>query len=126
MRRARKALAVFVLAAGLIAFGLFRCPLAWIFHVPCPGCGLTRATLRLLVGDVAGALSFHPLVLLVVPLLCGVFGVNFIVYVRTGEWGFVERLHQRWITGLGTVLLVMAVAVWIARFFGYFGGPAPV
>lgn len=94
--------------------------------MPCPGCGLTRATLRLLALDVRGALAFHPLVFLVLPLLVGLFGVNFVEYVRTGEWGYVERHNQRWVTTAGGLLLFVTLSVWIARFFGYFGGPAPV
>lgn len=30
-------------------------------HIPCPGCGMTRAWLSLLRGDIAGAFAFHPL-----------------------------------------------------------------
>lgn len=94
--------------------------------MPCPGCGLTRATLRLFHGDIHGALSFHPLVLLVLPLLVAFFGTNFVMYVKTGQWGWVERNNQRWVTAIAAGLLVLAIAVWIARFLGYFGGPAPV
>lgn len=125
-RRARKALAVFVFGGVTIGLGLYRCPTAFLFHVPCPGCGLTRATLRLAHGDVHGALAFHPLVFLVIPLLAAFFGTNFVMYVRTGKWGWVESHDQRWITGVASVLLALAIGVWIARFFGYFGGPAPV
>jgi hypothetical protein len=126
LRRARNALAVFVLLGGLLFFGLMRCPMALLFHVPCPGCGLTRATLRLAAGDLPGAIHFHPLVLLVVPLFAAFFGTNSVMYVRTGEWGWVERNNQRWVTLLAGALIVLAIGVWIARFLGYFGGPAPV
>ncbi|HIZ16758.1 MAG TPA: DUF2752 domain-containing protein, partial [Firmicutes bacterium] len=30
--------------------------------VPCPGCGMTRATLELLSGNISAALHYHPLV----------------------------------------------------------------
>ena len=31
--------------------------------LPCPACGMTRASLRLLRGDLAGSLAMHPLAL---------------------------------------------------------------
>lgn len=36
--------------------------------IPCPTCGLSRATERLLHGDFAGAWQMHPFVFLLVPL----------------------------------------------------------
>ena len=42
------------------------CPIRLCTGVACPGCGLTRATSRLLRGDLSGALVYHPLVLLAV------------------------------------------------------------
>lgn len=37
------------------------CPIRWLTGIPCPGCGLSRAYLALLRGDLAGAFAFHPL-----------------------------------------------------------------
>ena len=61
--RARRML----VAAGLLAAGsafVFVgppvCPTALLLGIPCPGCGLTRATLALLRGDIAGALPSSP------------------------------------------------------------------
>ncbi|MCQ2312197.1 MAG: DUF2752 domain-containing protein [Paludibacteraceae bacterium] len=36
------------------------CPSKLIFHVPCPGCGVTRAVLLALHGQVIEALCFNP------------------------------------------------------------------
>ncbi len=57
---------------GILAFAgifllflfLFRdvCPLQIIFGLPCPGCGLTRAGIRLLTGDFIGAWKMHPFI----------------------------------------------------------------
>ena len=41
-----------------------NCPIKALFGLPCPGCGMTRAVLSLLRGDVAGAFWMHPLVFL--------------------------------------------------------------
>src|SRR5262245_32964776 len=72
--RARRALCVAALTAACVALLMLRlplCPFAIVTHHPCPGCGLTRAGLALLRGDVVTAFHFHPLSPLIVP----VFGV---------------------------------------------------
>jgi hypothetical protein len=130
--RARRTL----VALGLIGAGLALalvgppvCPTALFFGVPCPGCGLTRATLALLHGDLAGALHFHPLVFVLAPLFAYVLGVSLVDYVR-GTPSAPARLtawvSQRIRYGAALALLVVALGVWGARFAGYFGGPVPV
>ena len=36
------------------------CPFYAIFHFPCPGCGLTRASLLILTGRFSESLSYNP------------------------------------------------------------------
>ena len=45
----------------LAAFGIdgWQCPILHVFRIPCPGCGLTRATLFLFRGDFNQAMVFH-------------------------------------------------------------------
>jgi hypothetical protein len=107
------------------------CPLAGTLGVPCPGCGLTRATMALLRGDLAGALRFHPLVWLLAPLFVGFVGVSVLELVRGPAPARTARKPRiRWnarsVTVLATFLLVLSFGVWLARFAGYFGGPVPV
>ena len=45
----------------LAAFGIYRCPLDFIFGIPCPMCGMTRAFISLFKLDVASAFYYHPL-----------------------------------------------------------------
>ena len=105
------------------------CPLAGSFGIPCPGCGLTRATLALLHGDVRGALRFHPLVWLLTPLVVGV--------AATAAWNLLRApgappraqallSNGRIMTALATLVLALTLGVWLARFAGFFGGPVPV
>ena len=56
-------------AAALLAVWLWLtgCPIYRLTGIPCPGCGMTRALLRLLSLDFAGAWYYHPLVF-VIPL----------------------------------------------------------
>lgn len=41
------------------------------FDRPCPGCGMTRACMHLIHLDVATAVNYHPLCVVVAPLLVG-------------------------------------------------------
>jgi hypothetical protein len=116
--------AVFVTA---LALGAPFCPSAGILGIPCPGCGLTRATIALLKGDVKGACSLHPLVFVVVPAFAALLGRGFYTsFVRTGRR---PRASARSTTLVGwgvCTLAALMIALWLARFAGYFGGPVPV
>ena len=128
--RARRALVVLALVgagAVFVASGAALCPTALAFGLPCPGCGLTRATLALFRGDLDTALHFHPLVFVLAPLFLGALAVSLLDYVR-GETRLAE---PAWLAGpagtrLGAGLLVLVLGVWGARFAGFLGGPAPV
>ncbi len=39
------------------------CPFKMIFKIPCPTCGVTRALLALLRGDIASYMKFNPMAL---------------------------------------------------------------
>jgi hypothetical protein len=102
------------------------CPMAAVTGHPCPGCGLTRATLALLGGHVSEAVALHPLSPLVSPLLVGFLAYGGVVYVRRGRWPATEGRAGTRVAGAGVALWVLLLAVWIARFYGAFGGPVAV
>jgi len=120
---------------GLASFALFiaatrvpLCPMAGLLGVPCPGCGLTRATFALLHGDFRRALELHPLAPLIAPIFIGAGLSAALGYVRgpqrrapSNPW-----LASRAASVLAGCLLAATLGVWGARFLGYFGGPAPV
>jgi hypothetical protein len=122
---AARAFRVLLVLSPLALAELLRvpvCPTAAFAHVPCPGCGLTRAAKALLHGDVDGAIAMNPLAPLVVPLLLGALAYATYRYVVHGR---VEA--DRWGAGpLLVAVMVGLVAVWCARWLAFFGGPVPV
>ena len=105
------------------------CPLAGSFGIPCPGCGLTRATLALLHGDLLFALHLHPLVLLLSPLVVVIAGATAWNLLRTPAATPSPQAifsNGRAMTALATIVLALTLGVWLARFAGFFGGPVPV
>ena len=103
-----------------VAFVLWRCPIAELFGVPCPGCGLTRALLALARGDVAGAVRLHPLSPALVPLAIG------LVCRELARVGLCRAVPRRADERLALLLATLLLGVWLARFGGAFGGPVQV
>ncbi len=52
-----------LLAVIVVAFAVFRLPciFKYLFHIPCAGCGMTRAYISLLQFDIIGAFKMHPM-----------------------------------------------------------------
>lgn len=117
---------LYAAAALLVVASPFKwpCPILAIFGVPCPTCGMTRATRLALHGEIAQATAMHPLVWIVVPFVGGMFALETVGYLRTGAWGATARV--RWLQRLLVAVAALVFVVWIARFFGAFGGPVPV
>ena len=97
------------------------CAVKLFLGIPCPGCGLTRATLALLRGDLASALAIQPAALIVLPLLAGSLGWVAVQYIVTGR-----STPPRWALGALIASFVALSFVWAARILGAFGGPVPV
>jgi hypothetical protein len=116
---------------GLFAWGhLTRsafhwdCPIRTVLHVPCPTCGMTSAARAMLHLRFAEATHIHPLALGVIPFVTLLAGVELAGYVVTGRFGAWTNKSAVRVAGLAmcTALFV----VWVARFFGAFGGPERV
>ena len=73
LRYALLGITVYYVTVHLL-FGQF-CPLMITFHIPCPGCGMTRALILVLTGQWRGAWQLQPLVYGWI-LLGILFGVN--------------------------------------------------
>src|SRR5690606_41256618 len=80
--RAAGVLVLCVPLALALASGFPLCPSAGLFGLPCPGCGLTRATLLLFSGNLVESLAVHPLALPLAPLFLGGIAALPIDFVR--------------------------------------------
>jgi hypothetical protein len=113
--------------AGVMASGIVKCPMAVMFHLPCPACGSTRAARALLTLDVPTALHFNPVAPLVLAALAGLTWRALTLVFREGH---ARRVDEERLGRLFLRIIVWGVAaqtlVWGARFFGLFGGPCPV
>lgn len=112
--------------AAAAYFELALCPMAVVTGIPCPGCGMTRATLSALHGDFATAFRYHPLALLIVPLFATYATAHAVSYIRHGVSQVDKIVSGKWVDRLLVLFIVAMIGVWVARFFGAFGGPAPV
>jgi hypothetical protein len=102
---------------GAILLGLYlldvgTCPTRRLFGLPCPGCGLTRATVALWSFDLPAAFALHPMVFVALPLL-GWLALHTIV----GDTRVPAPPTWIWLTAGALVVLV-----WAARLAGALGG----
>ena len=127
LKRAAVASSILGGVAAVLIFGSFTvCPVALLTRHPCPGCGLTRAVMAAAHGHFNESFHHHPMAMVMFPLVAFVFAQNFVGYVRTGHWGVGEKSKSK---GLDVALIALGIAmlaIWVARFFGAFGGPEPV
>lgn len=111
--------------AGIIIIGL--AVLAWILvspgcilreitGLPCPGCGMTRALLLLLHGDLMGAWQMHPL-FWVPPLL---FSVALVLTI------FAPNKLAKWIRPCGFAIVTLFIVVYLVRMFLFFPNQEPL
>ena len=115
----RSAVQVFTplfLACATTFSGLYRCPSLLLFGLPCPGCGLSRATLAMLRLDVAAMWHFHPLAPVLVPLVGW-----FLIRIGMERAGWIEGGNRsgRWTAWF---LLVLLLGVYGVRAAGGLGG----
>ncbi|MFK7990721.1 MAG: DUF2752 domain-containing protein [Sandaracinaceae bacterium] len=110
----------------LVAFGVPICPTKNFLGIPCPGCGMTRATEAMLTGDLMGVLRYHPLAPIVTPIV--VYSAIRTLLISAGGIPVTSKDPlSRFPKWFWTLLLVSVVGLWVARFAGAFGGlPDPV
>lgn len=104
-------------AATVLAFqlaptsnGQVTCLLRLHADQACPVCGMSRATGRLLHGDLAGAIAYHPFVLAMFAQMIGFAAWRF-------RWGNrpMEPRHQLRLVWSVSINMVLLVVVWLVR-----------
>ena len=110
----------------LIYMDVPLCPAKGLLGIPCPGCGLTRATEAMVSGDFAAMLRYHPLAPIITPMvLYSVARVTLISagVFRTPPTDWVSKLPKQ----LFTTLAILLIGLYFTRAFGLFGGlPDPI
>ena len=108
-------LAPFVMIAGLLAFapaddGPTICPFALCTGTACPGCGMTRAAGYLIRGDLGSAMSYHPLV----PLILTQIAVGW-AWFALSRLGIMKPPQSRTITWALAATSAALLSLWVIR-----------
>ena len=92
----------------------WECPFFRLTGIPCPGCGLSRAIMLLLKGDLVSSLRFHafaPIFLFaIVALILSVLLPKSIIQPAIARAELIERQ-----TGLTVLILAGLILYWLAR-----------
>jgi len=118
---------VWLLAVLPVAMGRADCPVAEVFGVPCPGCGMTRAVVLFAAGRFSESFAMHPFAL---PSGASSLALMALTVVATAKTGLPTEV---WAMRTGRAVVVAFAAVqlavlllWALRELGAFGGPVPV
>lgn len=105
-----------VIQLSLALFGApgWPCPILHALGIPCPGCGMTRATLSLFHGDWQLALTTHAFAPV---LLLALTAITFCALVprRYSEWVAARSETIERQTGIAVLLLLGLMLYWLAR-----------
>lgn len=107
-----------LLAASFLYFpycttGPVFCPIALLFGLPCPGCGLTRALGHATHGHFRESFEFHP----IWPLIAGYF--TFVWIVKIIETRREEPLKLP-VYKIGGTALIVLMSFWALRLVWFF------
>ena len=99
------------------AFGWSGCLIRYIFHIPCPSCGSTRAVYAAFHGEWLASLYYNPLGILLSALMV-VIPIWIIADLLTGSSSFLktyqitEKKLQRWPYALTGIVAILANWIW--------------
>ena len=97
---------IIVLLAFLFdAMGIRICLFYALFHLPCPGCGMTRAAKSLLRGDIGKALDYNVMIFPLV-MVC-LFGCFFLRCEKAEQWKTMLQQRKRLFIGMSVGLTLV-------------------
>lgn len=94
-------------AQRMVTTGVPICPLLALTGIPCPFCGMTRATIALGSGDLGRAFQLHPLAPFV---LVAVFALAVLTALGRGHWMRARGAPPLLLSALGVVWLAKLLA----------------
>lgn len=100
---------VWIVLQYTVGVDITLCPTKLLFGIPCPGCGMTRACLLLLHGDILEAIKMNPNILIAFPFIVGVPLLCF-MKGKSGVLKGIEALTRRRIFVFG--IFVFELLVW--------------
>lgn len=114
------------LACVLVLFDVipWRCPIAALAGIPCPTCGVTRAVGAAMHADMRTAFHLHPLWPIIVLVVGAMVVAEVAAFIQSG--GFHDYVGRSVLHRAGLGLSVLLFLLWVIRFLGAFGGPAPI
>ena len=86
---------------------VYQCPIQYFLHIPCPGCGITRAYIAILSLDWKAAFRYHPLFFMVLPIL---------LYVPHRDI-LRKRLSDKMETLILIITIILFIIVYVLRLF---------
>lgn len=97
----------FIAISGIILLVFYHCPFLYIFGIPCPGCGMTRALLKAAMLDFRAAFYYHPLFFVVV------IAAIYMILKHTGKIKISKKTENK----LLAVICTLFIIVYIIRAF---------
>ena len=89
-----------------LLFQFTFCPFKSLYGIPCPACGLSRASIQLINGNWLEAFQINPLVYLVHPILVGIALFAFIDQLNNTAY-LNKCFSARWSKYLVSILLLL-------------------
>lgn len=103
---------IILLHAGIAAFVWFYmaylgCPVKELFGISCPSCGMGRAHVLLLRGDINGAFAAHPLFWLALPLI--------FLILHSDVFNF--HISKKMLTIISVSAIILLLVIYLLRVF---------
>jgi hypothetical protein len=110
------------LGMSMAGISIWSCPFRAVTGIPCPGCGLTRATIELLRGDLTGSLHTHAFAPVFIAGLVFMF-VSMVLPERQRLRFFYSLRNWEVRNGLTSWVLFGLVLYWVVRLMGWIPFP---